>query len=356
MNRTLHIDPASGVTLAGLLEVQEKLGADLTSVGVALRRLAGEEFMEAFTGEGASCSTPTPFSAAALVSFLPASRDIVLKAAMLYEKASKSLGVSALLPLVDVARVAAVVVGWEILSVVSMTSEPIGMSMGDGDRTDGGARLVAELLCDLPVRACASFGRLGTNDPAATALLRAAATFSPMPQMKLRCVGDSIDGLRAYLGTPKVLNDDAWLEQLVVLESNLDDVSSEILALLPQTCLDAGALDAWFVPIIMKKGRPANMLKALCKRDSVEAVQAAIFRHSTTLGVRRYPVERYSALREWEIVNTPWGEVRVKVGFVGDIEVNAAPEIEDCIQVSKDSGVPVKEVYAQAMAAYLGKV
>jgi hypothetical protein len=355
MNRALHIDPASGVTLAGLLGVHETLGADLTSVSVALRRLAGEEFMEAFTGEGANCMDLTPFSAAALVSLLPATREIVLKAAMIYEKAAKRLGVSALLPLVDVARVAAVAVGWEILFVVSVTSEAVGMSMGDGDRKDTATRLAAELMCDLPVRACASYGGLGGTDPAALALLRAAASFVTMPQMKLRCVGDSYDGLRAYLGDPITPNDDGWLEQLVVLEANLDDVSSEILALVPQTCLDAGALDAWFVPIIMKKGRPANMLKALCTRDVVDAVQSEIFRHSTTLGVRRYSVERFSALREWEPVSTPWGEVRIKVGFVGDREINAAPEIEDCIQLSKDSGVPVKEIYAQAMAAYLGK-
>lgn len=146
------------------------------------------------------------------------------------------------------------------------------------------------------------------------------------------------------------------MQRLIMLEANLDDVSGEILALLPQLCLDAGALDAWLVPIIMKKGRPANTLKALCRPDDVDSVQAAIFRHSTTLGVRRHTVERVSAKRHWETVTTAWGEVRIKVGTLDGEKINSAPEIDDCIRLSEESGVPVKDIYARAMAVYLTQV
>lgn len=142
------------------------------------------------------------------------------------------------------------------------------------------------------------------------------------------------------------------IKRLIVLEANIDDMSAELLAGLIQVCLDAGALDAWLSPILMKKGRPAHMLSALAEPGVVDAVEGAIFRNSTTLGVRRYEVARREAERSFVSVPTSWGEVSVKVASLGGREVNAAPEHGDCERLARACSVPVKEVYAEALCAY----
>ena len=93
------------------------------------------------------------------------------------------------------------------------------------------------------------------------------------------------------------------------------------------------------------------MLSALCSPDQADRVEAAVFRCTSTLGVRRSRVERNALERHWEKVQTPWGEVRVKVGTREGRTVNRAPEFEDCRVAATRSGVPLKEVYAAALAA-----
>ncbi len=145
------------------------------------------------------------------------------------------------------------------------------------------------------------------------------------------------------------------MEKLYLLEANIDDMSGELLALLPDTLLDAGALDAWLTPIIMKKGRPAHVVSALCDRENVSFIERAIFTHSSTLGVRRREVERTALERSWVTVETKWGNIRIKLGLLAGEVVNAAPEIEDCIKAAKQAGVAVKEVYQAATGSYRNK-
>ena len=141
-------------------------------------------------------------------------------------------------------------------------------------------------------------------------------------------------------------------ETLLVLECNLDDMNPEILPYVLEKLLSAGALDAWFQPIVMKKGRPAQMLKVLCREESQPVLQKIIFTETTTLGIRSYPVQRTALARSWKKVSTPWGEVRVKEGMLDGQVVNAAPEFEDCRQIAEKSGQPLKAVAAAAMKEY----
>ena len=141
-------------------------------------------------------------------------------------------------------------------------------------------------------------------------------------------------------------------ETLLVLECNLDDMNPEILPYVLEKLLAAGALDAWLQPIVMKKGRPAQMLKVLCREESQPVLQKIIFTETTTLGVRSYPVQRTALTRSWKKVSTPWGEVRVKEGMLDGQVVNAAPEFEDCRQIAEKSGQPLKAVAAAAMKEY----
>ena len=138
-------------------------------------------------------------------------------------------------------------------------------------------------------------------------------------------------------------------DTLLILECNLDDINPEILPYVMEKLLDAGALDVWLQPILMKKGRPGQMLKVLCRSEKQDILQQIIFMETTTLGIRSYPVKRISLERRWKMVETSWGSVRVKEGLMNGKVVNAAPEFEDCRKLAEQSGQPLKTVEAAAL-------
>ena len=115
--------------------------------------------------------------------------------------------------------------------------------------------------------------------------------------------------------------------------------------------MQAGARDAWLTPILMKKGRPGHQLSALCQPDAADRVEREIFLHSSTLGVRRYEVRRAGLARTQRTVTTPWGEVRVKLGYLDGELINRAPEFEDCRALAREAQVAVQQVYQAALAA-----
>ena len=142
---------------------------------------------------------------------------------------------------------------------------------------------------------------------------------------------------------------DSAVEKLLLLECNLDDLNPEIMPYVQEKLLAAGALDAWLQPIIMKKGRPAQTLKVLCRPDQQQALQNILFEETTTLGVRAIPVERTALERRWKTVKTPWGDVRVKEGLLEGKVVNAVPEFEDCKRIAEEKDIPLKTVEAAAL-------
>jgi len=139
------------------------------------------------------------------------------------------------------------------------------------------------------------------------------------------------------------------VERLLVLECNLDDQNPEIMPYVLEKLLAAGALDAWLQPVIMKKGRPAQTLKVLCRPEQKPELQQILFKETTTLGVRFYPVERAALERRWKTVQTPWGDVRVKEGLMDGKVVNAFPEFEDCKKLAEEKGIPLKDIETAAL-------
>jgi len=160
---------------------------------------------------------------------------------------------------------------------------------------------------------------------------------------------DSPNLLRAVLGEPAGSPDReaAW-----VLEANLDDLSPQLIAAAIDSVLAAGALDVWVAPATMKKGRPGHLFGALAAEATRAAIEAEIFRQTSTLGIRRTRVERRVLERELIEVDTAYGKVRVKVGRLSGAVVNVAPEFEDCRQAAERQHVPVKEVMAAALSAF----
>jgi len=160
--------------------------------------------------------------------------------------------------------------------------------------------------------------------------------------------------LRVNVGTWNEADDSgegsgSTVERLLLLECNLDDLNPEIMPYVLGKLLAAGALDAWLQPIIMKKGRPAQTLKVLCKPEQKQALQQILFTETTTLGVRAWPVERTALERRWKTVQTPWGQVRVKEGLLDGRVVNAVPEFEDCKKLAEEKDIPLKTIEAAAL-------
>jgi pyridinium-3,5-bisthiocarboxylic acid mononucleotide nickel chelatase len=140
------------------------------------------------------------------------------------------------------------------------------------------------------------------------------------------------------------------LTAVVVLETNLDDFTPELVPDAVGRCYEAGALDVWTVPAQMKKGRPGFVLSALARPDAEAAVADALLRETSALGVRVSRLDRYELDREERTVEVEGSEVRIKVGLLAGRVVNVAPEHDDCAAVAKASGRSVKSVWAEALA------
>ncbi|MGB9662520.1 MAG: nickel pincer cofactor biosynthesis protein LarC [Moorellaceae bacterium] len=199
--------------------------------------------------------------------------------------------------------------------------------------------------------------------PTGAALITSLATaFRPLPPMSISACGygsgksrfDRPNFLRLFLGeaSSTVVPE----ESLMVVETALDDMNPEFLPFLIEQTLAAGAVDAFFTPVHMKKGRPGVVFTALCPRENLYRVTSAIFRHSSTLGVRFREEVRLVARRQVVTVETPYGPVQVKWGIfrsaAGDTpSVNVAPEYESCRRVATEKNIPLKDIYAAALSA-----
>ena len=138
---------------------------------------------------------------------------------------------------------------------------------------------------------------------------------------------------------------------VLVLETNLDDTTPELIGALCERLMAEGALDVYTTPVFMKKQRPATLLTVLCAMPDREKLLDIIFRESTTFGVREYEAKRTILAREIETVETPFGKIRVKVGRRGENICTRSPEMDDCIAAARKHSVSAREVYLAAATA-----
>ena len=154
--------------------------------------------------------------------------------------------------------------------------------------------------------------------------------------------------LRGFLGTSASAEGP---KRLVLLESNIDDMNPELYGNLMDVLYKNGALDVFFTSVQMKKNRPGTRISVLGELHSKDVLVQAIMRESTTIGVRVSYPERYEAEREIIEVKTELGTARVKLAMYEGEKVNVSPEYESCRQLSSQSGVPLKQVYAMVLEA-----
>jgi hypothetical protein len=248
----------------------------------------------------------------------------------------------------------------ESLGVGSVRSGPVALGTGTVRGSHGllpnPAPAVVELLVGAPVRGAAREEELTT--PTGAALLAALAeSFGPLPSMKIRSSGygagsRDLDGranvLQVVIGD---LETEAPAEiplhqDLVVLEANVDDVTGEVLAHTVGALMSAGALDAWLVPVVAKKGRPAHVISVLAEPGTVSRLATVLMQETGTLGFREHFVSRSALVRQSLEVEVSGERVRVKAG-----PYQLKAEHDDCARAAAHLGLPLSEVARQAEQA-----
>ncbi len=189
--------------------------------------------------------------------------------------------------------------------------------------------------------------------PTGAAILAASARFT-RPAMRVARVGYGVGGreqpgnlLRVWLGSETA----ATADDVAVLETNLDDMAPNLLAALVEDLLAAGALDVTVAPVLMKKGRPGQVVSVLAGPDLADELARHLLRSTTTLGVRVSSARRILAERRVEEVETELGRARVKVKLIDGEAVEWAPEYEDCRRLARETGVELREVMRIVAAA-----
>lgn len=140
-------------------------------------------------------------------------------------------------------------------------------------------------------------------------------------------------------------------EEVRVIETNIDDMNGEVLGFLMERLFKQNALDVWYTPIYMKKNRPGVKVSVLCHPQDQDKLEDVLLKETTTLGVRSYSALRKALQRQWIKVSTRYGDIRIKVAY-GEGIFKASPEYEDCRVASSIYGVPLREVYDEAMREF----
>ncbi|MBM7572634.1 nickel insertion protein [Aquibacillus albus] len=135
-------------------------------------------------------------------------------------------------------------------------------------------------------------------------------------------------------------------DQMIKMEVNLDDTPGEWLGYVMDELFDAGANDVYYTPIYMKKNRPAILLQLLCSMDRLETMKFILWKETTTLGIRYYPLTVHRMERRFVTVETEWGPVTVKQGIFNQEVLQSSPEYEECRAIAKKYQIPLKKVYA----------
>ena len=219
---------------------------------------------------------------------------------------------------------------------------------------------VAELLKDAPVYSANAEAELVT--PTGAAIIKTLALkFLRLPELTYGRIGYGAGG-RDLPGLPNILRifygeRDAFspAKRVYLIEATIDDASPQLLGAFLDRALELGALDVSLAPLVMKKNRLATKVTIVAELARLDRLITAVFEETSSIGVRYYPVERRALERSVETVKVAGLPVRIKTASLGGRRLNAQPEYEDALAVSRKKGLPLKDVLARATAAHLKK-
>lgn len=190
-----------------------------------------------------------------------------------------------------------------------------------------------------------------TTPTGAAIITTLADKFCPLPPIRIKKIGYGAGSknlsipnfLRIYLGEEENCNKDNILQ----IETNIDDLSPQIYDYLFERLFEAGALDVYLTPIIMKKTRPAVILSTLIYEQDLPKIKDIIFSETTTLGVRIHKVNRIILKREMKEVNTKFGKIKVKIVKENNKILKTIPEYDDCKKIAQKHKIPLREVFGE---------
>lgn len=264
--------------------------------------------------------------------------------------------------MVDIACAA---VGVEALGVDEILCSPLNVGGGTVTCAHGTfpvpAPATLELLKNVPVYSSGIQAELVT--PTGAAIVKTfASRFASFPAMTVEKTGYGA-GTREFSGHPNVVRltigktaaeiaEGVVNETVTILEANIDDLNPQIFGYVMDRLFGQGALDAFGLPVQMKKNRPGMLLTVLCRPQDAPKLAEIIFSETTTLGIRQREEKRFALPRKWATVSTKWGDVRMKVASINGMVTNYAPEYEDCRRIAAEHHVPLKTVMQEAMQGY----
>lgn len=255
----------------------------------------------------------------------------------------------------SIADIVGVAIGLDLLGVERVVCSPLPTGSGSIQIAHGRcsvpAPATAELLQGVPLASSPVEAELTTPTGAAIAVTVAAA-FGPLPPMTIERIGygagdrdfpQQANILRLFVGRQPD-RAEALSDQVVMLETNLDKVTAEVIGYCSEQLLQQGALDVYATAIQMKKNRPGTKLTVLCPEAAAAALEAILFRETATLGIRRWIASRHILPRQPQTADTPWGPVQGKRITLPDGREYFAPEYDDCRRVAQQHQVPLLTV------------
>jgi len=261
----------------------------------------------------------------------------------------------------SIADIVGSAVGFDLLGIETVVASPVPVGSGRIRIAHGPVNVpapaTAELLRGVPLAESTVEAELTTPTGAAI-LATLADSFGPLPSMRVEQIGYGA-GQKDLSEQPNLLRlfvgetiEPGATGQVCLLETNLDDISGEMVGYCADRLWQAGALDVSTTAIQMKKGRPGVRLSVLCRPADAEVMEAIVFEETTTLGIRRSTVHRCVLPRQTHRVETVYGPVDGKVGFLADGTVRFAPEYESCRRIATERNVPLRAVYEAAQEAF----
>jgi uncharacterized protein (TIGR00299 family) protein len=386
--RVAHFDCFSGIsgdmTVAALLDLgvpPEPICSGVASLGLPIKLEIEKVRKGGFTATYFRVEAPTQDEHRGLTEveeilgrgkLTPTQRDLALR---IFRRLAKAEAAVHGMPLEKVhfhevgaldslADITAAAIGLDLLKVERFTSGPVATGSGMVQCAHGWMPIptpgTAELLKGVPLRPSLIQAELTTPTGAAI-LTEVVHEWIDLPALTIEEIGhgagkknfpDQPNILRLLVGTAPREPEGLAADQVWLLETNIDDLPAEVIGYCYERLLAAGALDVFSTPILMKKNRPGILLSVLAAPDAAPALEAILFRETTTLGVRRTLVSRHKLQRKAHAVQTPWGPVQGKLGWVEGEPPVFSPEYEDCARVAREHDLALREVYAAAQRAY----
>jgi len=248
-------------------------------------------------------------------------------------------------------------IAFEMLSIEQFVCSKIHVGSGFTQMAHGRFPVpppaVAELLSGVPIYSTEIEGELIT--PTGAAIISTLCdSYGTIPEMLVEQTAYGA-GTRQYDKFPNVLrvmigesnpreHGTTNHQELTLIETNIDDLSPQILGFVMDRSFELGALDCWFTPIQMKKNRPATMISILCEANKKDVLTRLLYTETTTIGVRIKRVERECLDREIVTVSTEFGDIDVKIASLDGKVVNSMPEYDDVKRAALEHGVPFKTV------------